>query len=157
MEDLIWAFSPFLSRLLVFDLVEAAMPLVGVKLGFIPLFSATFAVKDIINFRSKFAQSCQFQKSWRIHDLHFKFQLIKLNVCTIISDSDYALIKLDICIIRSEEAGELESIMLEDKKSFFLTLARIWTANGGRELDLGYATKLHSFGPTAVAASTKLF
>ena len=47
MEDLIWAFSPFLSRLLVFDLVEAAIPLVGVKLGFIPLFSATFAVKDI--------------------------------------------------------------------------------------------------------------
>ena len=47
MEDLIWAFSPFLSRLLVFDLVEAAMPLVGVKLGFIPLFSATFAVKNI--------------------------------------------------------------------------------------------------------------
>ena len=49
MEDLIWAFSPFLSRLLVFDLVEAAIPLVGVKLGFIPLFSATFAVKDIGN------------------------------------------------------------------------------------------------------------
>ena len=46
MEDLIWAFSPFLSRLLVFDLVEAAMPFVGVKLGFIPLFSATFAVKN---------------------------------------------------------------------------------------------------------------
>ena len=46
MEDLIWAFSPFLSRLLVFDLVEAAMPLVGVKAEFIPLFSEAFSVKD---------------------------------------------------------------------------------------------------------------
>ena len=54
MEDLIWAFSPFLSRLLVFDLVEAAMPLVGVKLGFIPLFSATFAVIDIGNILNVF-------------------------------------------------------------------------------------------------------
>ena len=53
MEDLIWAFSPFLSRLLVFDLVEAAMPFVGVKLEFIPLFSATFAVK----YRTIFANS----------------------------------------------------------------------------------------------------
>ena len=54
MEDLIWAFSPFLSRLLVFDLVEAAIPLVGVKLGFIPLFSATFAIKDIENILNEF-------------------------------------------------------------------------------------------------------
>ena len=99
---------------------------------------------------------CQFQKKVEKFIDHTSNCSWQHCICSI-SDSDCALIKLAICIIRSEEAGELESIMLEDKKSFCLTLARIWTANGGRELDLGYATKLHSFGPTAVAASTKLF